>query len=72
MQFHAQAGSWFWSNGSAWGACHITQKNGHWTAALQVLHGAIALKSFQLGETLQKRFENMRVVEEGEEFNIEF
>ncbi|MGI9277059.1 MAG: GH116 family glycosyl-hydrolase [Endozoicomonas sp.] len=47
MKFAANEGTFFWSNGSAWGTCQI-QKDAEWRVCLKVLHGVMTLKSFTL------------------------
>uniref|UniRef100_UPI0024A82B82 GH116 family glycosyl hydrolase n=1 Tax=Phaeodactylibacter xiamenensis TaxID=1524460 RepID=UPI0024A82B82 len=71
MQFHPKTGKWFWSNGSAWGTCHISKENGDWVVDLMVLHGAFSLKSFQLGEDLQKHYNEVQTVGEGNRLTCE-
>ena len=71
MQFHPKAGKWFWSNGSAWGTCLISNKHGNWVVDLKVLHGEASLKSFQLGEGLKKRFKEVQTVGEGNRLTFE-
>lgn len=71
MQFHPKTGKWFWSNGSAWGTCHISKENGDWVVDLMVLHGAFSLKSFQLGEDLQKHYNEVQTVGEGNRLTFE-
>jgi uncharacterized protein (DUF608 family) len=72
MRFHAKAGNWFWSNGSAWGNCQITQQNGKWTANLHVLYGEIAMKDFQLGAELSKRYKKVQILKKDTQLTIEF
>lgn len=71
MQFHPKTGKWFWSNGSAWGTCLISNENGNWVVDLKVLHGEASLKSFQLGEGLKKRFKEVQTVGEGNRLTFE-
>ncbi len=44
MSFTARPGVYFWSNGSAWGTCQITNSE----AVLSVLHGTVELQTFEL------------------------
>ena len=44
MEFTANAGTYFWSNGSAWGTCKIEGKE----AQLTLLMGKLQLSSFTL------------------------
>jgi len=72
MRFHAKGGNWFWSNGSAWGSCRIAQESGNWSATLKVLYGKVSLKSFRLGEELEKPWKKGQVVREGEALEVIF
>lgn len=62
MKFHAKQGTWFWSNGAAWGTCHIKKENEKWVAYLEVLHGEVTIKSFQLGKELKKNFKKAEII----------
>ncbi|MHA4806473.1 GH116 family glycosyl-hydrolase [Flavitalea flava] len=67
MCFTAKAGTWFWSNGSAWGTCKVTGEK----AILTVLHGQLELNSFSLMGKPAKLLHNF-VVREGEKKEIVF
>ena len=62
MTFAANAGTYFWSNGDAWGTCLIGA--GGKTAELKVLHGGLSLKSFRLGDGAPKTFKQPRALED--------
>lgn len=46
MRFTSRPGTYFWSNGKAWGLCRITEGR----AELSLLYGELALNSFQVGD----------------------
>ncbi len=46
MTFTSKPGTYFWSNGRAWGTCKVDNKK----ATLTVLQGAIAIKQFSLAD----------------------
>ncbi|MCP3931065.1 MAG: hypothetical protein GY705_18435, partial [Bacteroidetes bacterium] len=60
IKFTDKPGKYFWSNGSAWGMCEITE-NG---ANLEVLHGNIELNNLQVGENNIKSFESTNLISE--------
>ncbi len=70
MTFGANEGTYFWSNGDAWGTCRVGP--GGKTAELQVLHGGLSLKSFRLGNGAPKTFKQARAVKTGETVRIDF
>ena len=59
MEFTANAGTYFWSNGSAWGTCKIEGK----TAQLTVLMGKLQLNSFTLKGLPTKKLKNSNLQE---------
>ena len=69
MAFAAGEGTWFWSNGDAWGTCRI--EAGGRTAELEVLYGTVLLRSFRLGAGPAKTFKAPRTVEAGGSLRIE-
>ena len=58
-------GTWFWSNGSAWGTMTVTADE----AVLRVIEGSLSLDSFTCGE---KRFKKRISLSPGEEFRFTF
>jgi hypothetical protein len=66
----AAEGTFFWSNGDAWGTCAIGP--GGKSAELRVLHGDLALKSFRLGSAAPKTFKEPRALKAGESVRIVF
>jgi hypothetical protein len=63
LQFSAQAGRHFWSNGYAWGTCKINSYSDHWQANLTVLYGTLRVKHFELLGIGINLFENELVLE---------
>jgi len=59
LEFTANAGSYFWSNGSAWGTCKIEGKK----AELTVLMGKLQLSSFTLKGLGTKKLKNCNLQE---------
>lgn len=51
MQFNRQEGTYFWSNGYAWGQCVKKKRPDGWQVILTVLHGEVPLKTLVIGET---------------------
>ena len=48
MRFTAVPGTYFWSNGSAWGTVSVSQADEGPKAKLEVLYGTLSLKRFEL------------------------
>ncbi len=48
MAFAPKQGDHFWSNGYAWGTVHISKEGDSYNVNLEVLHGKLELKSFEL------------------------
>jgi len=70
MTFGANEGTFFWSNGEAWGTCRVGA--GGKTVELSVLHGGIALKSFKLGSAAPRTFKQPKTINEGEMIKVDF
>jgi uncharacterized protein (DUF608 family) len=51
MRFDCGEGTWFWSNGAAWGTCELRNSTGRATATLRVLHGTLSLTRFEWTDT---------------------
>lgn len=66
MKFTAKAGTYFWSNGTAWGTCRINGKS----AELTVLKGSVALKNFTIDGVGSKKLKDATVTE-GSSLKIE-
>ena len=61
MTITSRPGTYFWSNGYAWGTCTVDDKQ----AAIEVLHGSLTLNSFELKGKGVKKLKNL-VIKEGE------
>ncbi|MGL1893841.1 MAG: non-lysosomal glucosylceramidase [Spirochaetaceae bacterium] len=48
ISFAAKEGKFFWSNGYSWGTCSIRKENKEWVSTINVLHGELELKAFNL------------------------
>lgn len=59
MQITSTPGTYFWSNGYAWGSCVVTADQ----ATLQVLKGTLELRSFQLAGQKEKKLKNFKMAE---------
>jgi non-lysosomal glucosylceramidase len=70
MAFTDAEGTWFWSNGDAWGTCRVGA--GGKTAELKILHGGLLLRSFRLGSGPVRTFKQPRVLKAGESLGLEF
>ena len=70
MTFAATEGTFFWSNGWAWGTCTIKPEGQKFRAELQVLHGELKLKTFRLGENGEKKFKNPVILKTRERTEI--
>lgn len=66
MSFAARPGTWFWSNGSAWGTCTVAKKGKGWTAELSLLHGRLELSSFCLHDVGERAWEAPKTVAAGD------
>jgi len=65
MKFTDKAGKYFWSNGYAWGVCEIKKDGGDYKVNLEVLHGKVALNTFQLGVQKVHTFKKTNLIAEG-------
>ncbi len=70
VTFAAKEGTFFWSNGSAWGTCRILPEGQRFRVDLRVLSGELELKSFRLRERGEKRFEHPLLLKTGDRTEI--
>ncbi|MFH1718909.1 MAG: GH116 family glycosyl-hydrolase [Planctomycetota bacterium] len=72
MTFAARDGTFFWSNGYAWGNCSLRRSGGRIHVALSVLHGNLSLSRFTLSGFGQIQFDKTVSVNVGEkvEFDV--
>jgi uncharacterized protein (DUF608 family) len=66
MTFAAKDGTFFWSNGYAWGSCSIKQSARGREIELSVLQGELALSTFILSGFGQARFDDILQIKAGE------
>jgi uncharacterized protein (DUF608 family) len=66
MTFVAKEGTFFWSNGYAWGNCSLNQSNRDMEVELSVLHGELALSRFILSGFGRERFYEPLQIKAGE------
>ncbi len=66
MSITAVPGTYFWSNGYAWGTCKIGKQQ----AELKVLHGELALRRFGLSDGRSKKTKNL-ALKEGQSYTVE-
>jgi hypothetical protein len=59
MEFTAKPGSYFWSNGYAWGSCKVENDK----VQLQVLKGSLSLNKFRLSDGKEAKLKNLTINE---------
>jgi non-lysosomal glucosylceramidase len=80
MEFAAREGTYFWSNGSAWGTCRIASTGGDAVKAgagkpgfageLTVLHGRLELAALRLRGAGEERFKTPKNLNAGESLRV--
>lgn len=70
MKFTDKPGRYFWSNGSAWGLCVVTEENRKYHVDFSVLSGRVELDTFQLGNRPLKTFKEPLILVENEKTEI--
>jgi non-lysosomal glucosylceramidase len=65
MTFTAEAGRWFWSNGSAWGTVTIREQGPDHRVSLEVLSGQIRLKRLMLEGAEPCVFDRVKTIRPG-------
>jgi hypothetical protein len=70
--FTDRSGSYFWSNGSAWGKYKIQKTGDRFQVEFSVLHGEISLQRFRIGELGEKVFEHPRDLKENDSLQLEY
>jgi hypothetical protein len=61
ITFTNQDGTFFWSNGYAWGSCSLKTMGKNTQVELSVLGGELALSRFTLREFGHKQFKPLRI-----------
>ena len=72
IKFTDKPGTYFWSTGSAWGMCEITKNGDNYSVDIKVLHGNLALNSFQLAKLKSHKFNETKLIKEGENTIFEY
>ena len=67
MSFTSKPGTYFWSNGYAWGTCHVNGRN----ATLNLLNGELELSKFTLEDLGSVKVQNL-VMKTNESHTFEF
>jgi hypothetical protein len=70
MRFAAKPGAHFWSNGYAWGTCHVAQAGKGMKAKLAVMGGELALRRFGLAELGEVALKQKTVVKAGRSLSL--
>ncbi len=66
MTFAARDGTFFWSNGYAWGSCSLNRTGKYTNVQLSVLHGELTLAKFILGDFGYNQFDKALHIREGQ------
>ncbi len=66
MTFTAQDGSFFWSNGYAWGTCSLEKRKRDIQVELSVLHGQLHLSRFILRQFGDRQFDKTLLIKTGQ------
>jgi hypothetical protein len=83
MEFAAREGTFFWSNGDAWGTCRLVaeadqavsgKKNAAaksvYKAEIKVMQGKLALESFRVAGAGEARFPNIKILSAGDSLSM--
>jgi len=70
MTFAAQEGTFFWSNGYAWGSCSLKKENDKVRVELSVLHGELSLSRLILRRFGDVQFDKERLIKTGEKMTF--
>jgi non-lysosomal glucosylceramidase len=66
ITFAAKDGTFFWSNGYAWGTCSLKRSIGGMKVELSILHGELALSRFVLRGFGERQFDETLLIKAGE------
>ena len=72
IRFTSAPGQYFWSNGSAWGTCIISENRDQLEVKFSVLYGSVSLDQFRLGEDKVQVFSEMKVISQNENLSLTF
>jgi len=70
MTFAAQDGSFFWSNGYAWGTCSLEKRKKDIQVELSVLHGQLPLSKFILRNFGDRQFDRTLLIKAGQKLKF--
>jgi hypothetical protein len=70
IAFAPQDGTYFWSNGTAWGTCSIQREGKNYKAELMVKRGELDIRVFRLTGLGQKKLGQVRKIKPGEIFSV--
>jgi uncharacterized protein (DUF608 family) len=70
ITFAPQDGTYFWSNGTAWGMCSIQGQGKSRQAELTVKHGELDIRIFRLAGLGQKKLGQVKKIKAGEKFSV--
>lgn len=71
MTFAARDGTFFWSNGYAWGSCSLKRSGKDVSVQLSVLHGELTLTKFILDGFGYNRFDKALLIKQGQTAKFE-
>jgi len=71
MTFAAQKGTFFWSNGYAWGSCSIKRTTAGMKVELSVLHGELGLSKFILRRFGEIQFDKTLLIKAGDKIKFD-
>jgi non-lysosomal glucosylceramidase len=72
IKFTDRPGSYFWSNGSAWGVCEVGEAEGAMKVDFTVLFGEINLNSFHIGSRPKHVFDSQVKMKENDHILLSF
>jgi len=71
MTFTARDGTFFWSNGYAWGTCSLRKRNKNVQIELSVLHGQLPLSKFILRNFGDRQFDKTLLIKTGQKVKFD-
>ena len=66
LSFAPRSGTWFWSNGDAWGTCAIKEAGAEFEVEITAKGGTLEFKTFELAGWGEVKFPKLRQVRAGE------
>lgn len=71
IRFTNKGGNYFWSNGSSWGGCEITETEKSYEINFSVKYGKIELKKFALENHKSEEFKQNKILKENDNLTLE-